>query len=72
MALEFDPQCGTAQGEDSLQLYIPAKGFKSNLKWASLKKSEDDELASWWPVYKKFSGTSNWPTLGLILPGIDK
>ena len=61
MCLEFDSQCCTAQVEDSLQLYLP-----------SIKGREDANLSAfedYWPVLSKFSGTSNWPTSSIILPG---
>jgi E3 ubiquitin-protein ligase MYCBP2 len=55
MAVEFDPRCGTAQVEDSLQLSIPV-----------LVKGSDQRL---WHVLRKFSGTSRWPLQSVILPG---
>jgi E3 ubiquitin-protein ligase MYCBP2 len=60
MCLEFDSQCCTTQVEDSLQLYLP-----------SFKGREDSvtNLEDYWPVLSKFSGTSNWPSTSIILPG---
>ena len=58
--MEFDSQCCTTQVEDSLQLYLP-----------SIKGREDSvtALEDYWPVLSKFSGTSNWPSTSIILPG---
>ncbi|XP_038063237.1 E3 ubiquitin-protein ligase MYCBP2-like isoform X3 [Patiria miniata] len=80
MLLEFDPMCGTAQPEDGLQLYIPARGVSSAPKAApsasstTIKKSTGEESAdelqvSHWPVLSRFHGGSNWPTSAVILPG---
>ena len=69
LVLEFDPQCGTAQVEDTLQLYVPARHSHSAPRW-SRPKPEDVDLTNWWPVYKKFSGSANWPSLALVLPGL--
>jgi len=75
MVLEFDPQCGTAQVEDTLQLYIPARHKTPSYKSPNQEAADDDdddddlELSPRWPVYEKFSTKSNWPTMGLILPG---
>ena len=38
MVLEFDTQCGTAQGEDSLQLHIPAKRAPRALTWSQVRR----------------------------------
>ncbi|XP_033112056.1 E3 ubiquitin-protein ligase MYCBP2-like [Anneissia japonica] len=66
LILEFDQQCGTAQQEDSVQLYIPARGQpKPAVK-------EGDELQpknTHWPVLNRFHGDSNWPTNSVVLPG---
>eukprot|EP00058_Branchiostoma_floridae_P002865 XP_002588353.1 hypothetical protein BRAFLDRAFT_81492 [Branchiostoma floridae] len=64
MAVEFDPQCGTAQPEDSLQLYIPGRHFRKGAVW------EDSPQASgWWSVLKKFHGIDAWPNGAVVLPG---
>ncbi|XP_069950165.1 E3 ubiquitin-protein ligase MYCBP2 isoform X3 [Cherax quadricarinatus] len=84
MTLEFDPQCGTAQPEDSLQVYIPSLSSK-NLGGSSLSSlgfsevqdrntqvyvSQDGvPLPPYWAVLNKFSGTQNWPEQTVILPG---
>ena len=70
MVLEFDPQCGTAQNEDSLQLYIPAKRAVPGYQWTQLEEEEGGEGdRAWWPVLRKFSGTSNWLSMAVVLPG---
>uniref|UniRef100_A0ABM0LXG7 Probable E3 ubiquitin-protein ligase MYCBP2 n=1 Tax=Saccoglossus kowalevskii TaxID=10224 RepID=A0ABM0LXG7_SACKO len=60
MTLEFDPQCGTAQPEDSVKLYIPNKSAKDD-------QSTENPLI---PVLKKFYGGLNWPSMAVILPGV--
>ncbi|XP_050301011.1 E3 ubiquitin-protein ligase MYCBP2 isoform X2 [Anthonomus grandis grandis] len=73
ISLEFDPLCATAQPEDSLQLYIPAIEFASNLRKNSPVGLLLDDLDSpplpYWPVLHKFSGSLQWPTNAVILPG---
>ena len=69
MVLEFDPQCGTAQVEDTLQLYVPAHRAVKGFTWSTLGPTESDTDQAWWPVLKKFHGTVNWPALALVLPG---
>lgn len=72
LVLEFDAQCGTAQAEDSLQLYIPSLKPRPASKPSAViheagdQKHQDVPL---WPVLKKYHGTSNWPSTALILPG---
>ena len=69
LALEFDSQCGTAQAEDSLQLYIPACR-KHQVKPLLTSVGKDvQKNTSWWPVFKKFHGTSHWPSMTVVLPG---
>ena len=72
LVLEFDPQCGTAQAEDSLQLFIPAyKHIASQVKQGGASEAEQPSTdAPLWPVLKKYHGTNNWPATALILPGI--
>lgn len=58
MSLEFDPQCATAQPEDSLQLYVPTLS-NGQLKTSnrSAQSEEPDSLPlPYWPVLHKFSG----------------
>lgn len=75
ISLEFDPQCATAQVEDSLQLYIPSKSNYGGV-WLNATQitnvansSEDEHYLPYWPVFRKFSGQTDWPTTALILPG---
>ena len=68
MVLEFDPQCGTAQVEDTLQLYIPAS-HRSEVKVTPTPGAEILDKQSHWPVCKKFSGLNNWPKQAVVLPG---
>lgn len=83
MVLEFDPQCGTAQNEDSLQLYIPAS-YSRNVhprlpckamgQMISQKAPEDCHRRveqGWWPVLRRFSGVTGWPHLAVVLPGMN-
>ncbi|XP_033631426.1 E3 ubiquitin-protein ligase MYCBP2-like isoform X2 [Asterias rubens] len=67
MLLEFDAQCGTAQPEDGLQLYIPARGVPRPKKKG--EETSDDLQLTHWPVLGRFHGSNNWPTSALILPG---
>ena len=72
LVLEFDPQCGTAQAEDSLQLFIPAyRKIGSTVKPADVPDTEQvGSDVPLWPVLKKYHGTNNWPSTALILPGM--
>lgn len=74
MAIEFDPRCGTAQAEDSLQISIPRM---ENSRIDNEDDSEVKEESSihngsplFWPVLHRFSQSSpNWPQSALVLPG---
>ncbi|XP_062580615.1 E3 ubiquitin-protein ligase MYCBP2-like [Saccostrea cucullata] len=68
MVLEFDPQCGTAQAEDTLQLYIPAGGGSDFIPTDS-SSEEGLNTQNYWPMWKKFHGSSNWPKTAIVLPG---
>ncbi|GFY47108.1 hypothetical protein TNIN_284731 [Trichonephila inaurata madagascariensis] len=77
MSLEFDPQCGTAQVEDTLQVYVPSRN-NSGQVWLNNAQTinvngapdlEDDQYTPYWPVFRKFSGNFDWPTTALLLPG---
>ena len=70
MVLEFDAQCGTAQAEDTLQLYIPCHFKENSLCPLTGQEEEDDQQPTsvLWPVLKKFHGT-NWPKSAVVLPG---
>lgn len=62
MSLEFDPQCATAQPEDSLQLYVPtiSDGTSKTTTTPSNKTAHleepDPPPLPYWPVLHKFSG----------------
>ncbi|KAF6200669.1 hypothetical protein GE061_005112 [Apolygus lucorum] len=68
MALEFTPDCGTAQAEDSLQLYIP--GFRRLNTSTNPPTEEVVDLNPYWPVLHRFSNNpAQWPQAAVILPG---
>ncbi|PNI81327.1 MYCBP2 isoform 4 [Pan troglodytes] len=67
MTIEFDPQCGTAQSEDVLRLLIPVRTVQ-NSGYGPKLTSVHENLNSWIEL-KKFSGSSGWPTMVLVLPG---
>ncbi|XP_070552183.1 E3 ubiquitin-protein ligase MYCBP2-like isoform X2 [Ptychodera flava] len=60
LSIEFDPQCGTAQPEDSLRLFIPNK---------TSNKDNSSGTSPLVPVLTKYYGSTNWPTMALLLPG---
>lgn len=70
MSLEFDPQCGTAQAEDALQLYIPSQEglYKTPLS-SRIQDDEEGLECPYWPVLHKYSGNGNWSKSSLVLPG---
>ncbi|XP_034942184.1 E3 ubiquitin-protein ligase MYCBP2-like [Chelonus insularis] len=60
MTIEFTPECGTAQPEDYLQLYIP--------NFSGAGKTEDNAI--YLPVLHKMSNVSTqWPQYAIVLPG---
>ena len=73
--MEFDSACCTAQQEDSLQLYIrnPASQQPRNLASPLVtSQSANTSLVKsqkYSPVLNKFSGKTNWPSHGVVLPG---
>ncbi|XP_062492916.1 E3 ubiquitin-protein ligase MYCBP2 isoform X11 [Pezoporus occidentalis] len=67
ITIEFDTQCGTAQSEDVLRLLIPVR-IAQSLGFGPKHASVHDNLNSWVEL-KKFSGSSGWPTMVLVLPG---
>ena len=74
MSVEFDTACCTAQPEDSLQLYIrnPASQRPRNLAPSPLVTSQNTDLVKsqkYSAVLNKFSGKTNWPSHGVVLPG---
>ncbi|XP_066843515.1 E3 ubiquitin-protein ligase MYCBP2 isoform X16 [Anser cygnoides] len=67
ITIEFDTQCGTAQSEDVLRLLIPVR-IAQSLGFGPKHTSVHENLNSWVEL-KKFSGSSGWPTMVLVLPG---
>uniref|UniRef100_A0A8C2YGI1 E3 ubiquitin-protein ligase MYCBP2 n=1 Tax=Coturnix japonica TaxID=93934 RepID=A0A8C2YGI1_COTJA len=67
ITIEFDTQCGTAQLEDVLRLLIPVR-IAQSLGFGPKHASVHENLNSWIEL-KKFSGSSGWPTMVLVLPG---
>ncbi|XP_068012672.1 E3 ubiquitin-protein ligase MYCBP2 isoform X13 [Melanerpes formicivorus] len=67
ITIEFDTQCGTAQSEDVLRLLIPVR-IAQSLGFGPKHSSVHENLNSWIEL-KKFSGSSGWPTMVLVLPG---
>ncbi|KAL9867099.1 E3 ubiquitin-protein ligase MYCBP2 isoform 15-T15 [Geothlypis trichas] len=67
ITIEFDTQCGTAQSEDVLRLLIPVR-IAQSLGFGPKHTSVHENLNSWIEL-KKFSGSSGWPTMVLVLPG---
>ncbi|XP_061486043.1 E3 ubiquitin-protein ligase MYCBP2 isoform X22 [Rhineura floridana] len=67
MTIEFDAQCGTAQSEDVLRLLIPARLIQ--ISGFGTKQTSVHENLNSWIELKKFSGSSGWPTMVLVLPG---
>lgn len=67
MTIEFDPQCGTAQSEDVLRLLIPVRTIQ-NSGYGPKLTTVHENLNSWIEL-KKYSGSSGWPTMVLVLPG---
>jgi E3 ubiquitin-protein ligase MYCBP2 len=71
LCIEFDPQCGTAQAEDSLQLYVPSLPTSSSVAKRTTDDSESDTSpVPYWPILQKFNrGSNNWPQTAIVLPG---
>ncbi|XP_058809373.1 E3 ubiquitin-protein ligase MYCBP2-like [Phymastichus coffea] len=67
LTIEFTPDCGTAQPEDYLQMYIP------NVNAMAAKNLESinlEESPIYWPVLHKLSNVqSQWPQSAVVLPG---
>lgn len=69
IGIEFSPECGTAQAEDSLQLYIPTPSRNTTPVTPSASNTED--TIPYWPVLHKFSNhPAQWPQTAVVLPGI--
>ncbi|KAG7266723.1 hypothetical protein CRUP_006269 [Coryphaenoides rupestris] len=66
-SIEFDPQCGTAQPEDVLRLFIPSRTLQ--LSSLAAKPPPPQDTINTWIELKKFSGATGWPTTVLVLPG---
>ncbi|XP_069130438.1 LOW QUALITY PROTEIN: E3 ubiquitin-protein ligase MYCBP2-like [Argopecten irradians] len=70
MVLEFDPLCGTAQAEDTLQLLIPSTINSPGITSSVTKEIEElPNKPNYSPLRKKFSGGDNWPKNAIVLPG---
>lgn len=81
LCIEFDPKCGTAQAEDTLQLYVPsvtlttsplAKKSSASAPTSSGQEDPDNDTipVPYWPILHKFSRSSgNWPQTAVVLPG---
>ncbi|XP_052792731.1 E3 ubiquitin-protein ligase MYCBP2-like isoform X2 [Mya arenaria] len=72
MVLEFDPQCGTAQSEDTLQLFVPGyqKGDSGEGVGPIITGDDQDTpKTAYWPILRKFHGTRDWPKHSVIIPG---
>nr|XP_033805293.1 E3 ubiquitin-protein ligase MYCBP2 isoform X3 [Geotrypetes seraphini] len=67
ISLEFDPQCGTAQSEDVLRLLIPIRTIQNS--GFGPKQIAPHESLNSWIEFKKFSGSTGWPTMVIVLPG---
>ncbi|XP_076446720.1 E3 ubiquitin-protein ligase MYCBP2-like isoform X7 [Babylonia areolata] len=76
MVIEFDPQCATAQAEDSLQLYIPAWRTRTDISLDSegahsVLDTPAEVGPNYWPVLNKFHGANSWPKQSIVLPGCE-
>ena len=71
MVIEFDSQCGTAQAEDTLQLFVPGyQKFEASASPAPIIGEEQEtSKVAYWPILKKFHGTANWPKMSVVIPG---
>ncbi|CAG9818959.1 unnamed protein product [Phaedon cochleariae] len=67
MSLDFDSACATVQPEDLLQLFVPALKQTDRKHFSCLDDGETP--LPYWPVLHKFSGSLQWPTSSVILPG---
>ncbi|GAA6108213.1 E3 ubiquitin-protein ligase MYCBP2 isoform X4 [Tachysurus ichikawai] len=66
ITIEFDQQCGTAQPEDVLRVFIPTRTLQFSIP--SVKALAHETINAWTEL-KKFSGSSGWPSSVLVLPG---
>ena len=71
LVLEFDSQCGTAQAEDTLQLFVP--GSQTTDVPPSIvpivNEEQDTSKTAYWPILRKFHGTTTWPKHSVVIPG---
>ncbi|XP_043286736.1 E3 ubiquitin-protein ligase MYCBP2 isoform X2 [Venturia canescens] len=69
MTVEFTPECGTAQPEDYLQIYIPNTIVNPNNS-GNNSTSGIEETSLYLPVLHKMSNVPNqWPQNAIVLPG---
>ncbi|XP_046683725.1 E3 ubiquitin-protein ligase MYCBP2 isoform X4 [Homalodisca vitripennis] len=71
VCVEFSPECGTAQAEDSLQLYIPATNTASATAASTIAPTVPaEDSVPYYPVLHRFSNIpSQWPQSAVVLPG---
>ncbi|XP_076623337.1 MYC binding protein highwire isoform X2 [Colletes latitarsis] len=68
LTIEFTPECGTAQPEDYLQLYIP--NIISNSLTGTNVNATMEDTPLHWPVLHKLSNVQSlWPQNAVVLPG---
>ncbi|XP_046604041.1 E3 ubiquitin-protein ligase MYCBP2 isoform X2 [Neodiprion virginianus] len=69
LSVEFTPDCGTAQPEDYLQLYIPSSVASPPITIGAATTSSEDNLPHWPVLHKLSSIPSQWPQNAVVLPG---
>ncbi|CAK9797457.1 E3 ubiquitin-protein ligase MYCBP2 [Anthophora quadrimaculata] len=68
LTIEFTLDCGTAQPEDYLQLYIP--NIIAPTISGTLVNMQTEDIPLYWPVLHKLSNIqSQWPQNAIVLPG---
>lgn len=71
VCVEFSPECGTGQAEDSLQLYIPALPSDSAATPAASSASPTEDSVPYCPVLHRLSNLpAQWPQSAIVLPGM--
>lgn len=71
VCVEFSPECGTGQAEDSLQLYIPAPPSGSVATPAASSVSPTEDSVPYCPVLHRLSNLpAQWPQSAIVLPGM--
>ncbi|XP_076287336.1 MYC binding protein highwire isoform X6 [Lasioglossum baleicum] len=68
LSIEFTPECGTAQPEDYLQLYIP-NIIPSTSPGIHVNTTTDDPPLHWPVLHKMSNIQSQWPQNAVVLPG---